>query len=236
MIVVSLNIERDRHLGRVIPFIKKYIDAGAVVCLQEVLAETMMRLKRECECEGVFIACCHNQFEHMDDQQGLAMLSRSTIDAEMVIYQGSQDAPPVYIEKNCKIRGVLLVGSIENGGDLYRVITTHFTWTPDGQPTDLQRAHLIKLLAACADYDDLILCGDFNAPRGGEIFARIADVYRDNIPGDITTTIDPDLHRAGDLQLVVDGLFTTKHYDVTDVKVVGGLSDHKAIIAEVGVV
>jgi hypothetical protein len=77
------------------------------------------------------------------------------------------------------------------------------------------------------------MCGDFNAPRGRLIFDRIATKYKDNIPPYVTTTIDKNIHHAGDLQLVVDGLFSTSKYEVRSVQVLDGLSDHCAIIGEV---
>ncbi len=80
---------------------------------------------------------------------------------------------------------------------------------------------------------ELILCGDFNSPRGGGgIYDRLATQYRDHIPAHITTTIDGQLHRAGPLQFVVDGLFSSPEYLVNQVQVVGGLSDHMAIVAK----
>ena len=80
---------------------------------------------------------------------------------------------------------------------------------------------------------EFILCGDFNAPRGTAIFDSIAEKYKDNIPQDISTTIDKNLHKAGDLQLVVDGLFTTPEYKVDSIKILDKLSDHCAILATI---
>ena len=80
---------------------------------------------------------------------------------------------------------------------------------------------------------DVVFCGDFNAPRGRETWLIIASKLKDNIPQDITTTIDGHLHRAGDLQIVVDGLFTSKNYKASDVRVISGISDHCAIVANI---
>lgn len=79
----------------------------------------------------------------------------------------------------------------------------------------------------------LVLCGDFNAPRGGPIFSQFAERWRDCIPQHIATSIDPDLHRAGALQLMVDGLFTTADFAVSNVRMHCGVSDHKAITADI---
>ena len=79
----------------------------------------------------------------------------------------------------------------------------------------------------------MVLTGDFNAPRGGTIFDLLARTWQDCIPQDVTTSIDPVLHRAGALTLMVDGLFTTPHYHATEVQLHTGLSDHQAITASI---
>ena len=78
-----------------------------------------------------------------------------------------------------------------------------------------------------------MLCGDFNAPRGGEIFGLLAQKYKDNVPQKYTTSIDGILHRAGPLPFMVDGLFSTPGYTVSHVEMVCGISDHCALIANV---
>ncbi len=78
-----------------------------------------------------------------------------------------------------------------------------------------------------------MLCGDFNAPRGGPVFDKLADHLADNIPPAATTTIDPNLHRSGALELVVDGLFTSPHFTASDVALHPGLSDHQGVTATI---
>ena len=62
---------------------------------------------------------------------------------------------------------------------------------------------------------------------------RLAGRLRDNIPPPVTTSIDGPLHRAGDLGLMVDGMFTTQGYEAREVRVVDGVSDHCALVATV---
>ncbi|HEY5810705.1 MAG TPA: endonuclease/exonuclease/phosphatase family protein, partial [Povalibacter sp.] len=90
-----------------------------------------------------------------------------------------------------------------------------------------------RLKRALAAYPDYVLCGDFNAPRGRPLFSLFTDELglTDHLPPTVTTTIDPQLHRAGALQLVVDTIFSTPHYQVEDVQVLEGISDHKGILA-----
>jgi hypothetical protein len=65
----------------------------------------------------------------------------------------------------------------------------------------------------------------------------LADKYSDQIPVDIKTTLDASIHRSGSKpdfpEFVVDGLFTAGKYKVSDVRVVSGVSDHCALIANI---
>mgnify|MGYP003739632349 CR=1 FL=1 len=112
-------------------------------------------------------------------------------------------------------------------------MNTHFTWSPNGEANDEQRLDLAEMLSQLENYDDFILCGDFNAPRGKEIFAQLASRYTDNLPPEVTTTIDGQFHYAGQLEIVVDGFFTTPRYQVESLQVRAGLSDHQGLLAQV---
>ena len=133
----------------------------------------------------------------------------------------------------------LLVVTLERGGVTHRFGVTHFTWTPDGGASDEQREDMGRMLAALAIYHDrdgIVFCGDFNAPRGGEIFAMMSDQYADHLPSHIMTTLDPELHRAPlhhRNARAVDSIFSTKEYAIGGVEVVGGVSDHMALFAKV---
>jgi hypothetical protein len=58
-------------------------------------------------------------------------------------------------------------------------------------------------------------------------------MYKDNVPKEVDSTIDPVLHRAKDIRYMVDGVFSTPAYKVSEVEVREGVSDHKAILAQV---
>ena len=124
------------------------------------------------------------------------------------------------------------MATVAVGDNRFTIGTTHFPWTPDGSASDHQRQACDQLLAVLG-HRELLLCGDFNAPRGGEIFTRLAIHWHDNIPANYTTSIDPKLHSAGPLQLMVDGVFSTPCYQIRDVVLHQGVSDHCAITAKV---
>ncbi len=115
-----------------------------------------------------------------------------------------------------------------------RVATTHFTWAPGGGINDLQRRDFISLSKLLDEVKPDILCADFNAPRGGEIFGQLSKRFRDNIPPEVTTTLDQNLHRMPGLQLVVDGMFSRPNVVIKNVRAIDGLSDHCALVGEIG--
>ncbi|MEI6478223.1 MAG: endonuclease/exonuclease/phosphatase family protein [bacterium] len=234
MKLISVNVEKSRHLDRVIPFLKE--QQADIICLQELCEQDVELFKRELKMEGEFIAM--NAGEQAM-QWGVGLLShyplsgfKSTLyDTFAADYMGEY-APH---KKTMTRRPLchLLSARIQQNGVTYSVATTHFTWAPDGKVTDEQRVNLKSLSVLLDGFPELILCGDFNAVRGTEIFDALATRYTDNIPAEATTTLDGNLHRAGPLPYVVDGMFTSKEYVATSVRVVDGVSDHCAIVAEI---
>lgn len=90
--------------------------------------------------------------------------------------------------------------------DLALIIgTTPFPWTVNGRPRKFQFRAVEDLIGKLR-HRPLILAGDFNEPRGGSIFQLLADAWRDCIPQTEQTSKDPELQRAGPLELLVDGL------------------------------
>lgn len=235
--IISVNIEGAKHLALITAFLKSL--NPDVILLQEVFDEDLEILANEFAMKSRF--CPMWQKERQDGAGeklllwGMGFLTALPIVNESVdFYSGSAQDIPVFdrskIEECCK---AVLRCKVKKNGRLFNFCNTHFTWTPDGLPTPLQFKDLDRLLAILAKFKDLILCGDFNAPRGGPIWTKIAQKYQDNIPEDIISTIDSSLHRKNFLKLVVDGLFTTKGYRVEDIEIVDGLSDHCAITAQI---
>jgi len=117
-------------------------------------------------------------------------------------------------------------------GASFTLLQTHFTWTDHGLPDERQEQDIKMLMAELSLVPQFALFGDFNAPRGRNyIWDVVARVYRDNIPSDVVTTLDTQLHRVGHLPRVVDMCFTTSTHEVDSVRLVSGLSDHQAILA-----
>ena len=205
--LVSLNIERHKHLDLVGRFFSQL--RPDVVCLQEVFQHDLERLSAAAETAF----CAFEPMGRLPQEpqpgiMGIAILSRSPIKNTQAHYYAGQpgvieDAIIGVPQTFSNISKILLRADIDHDGTVFRIGTTHFTWTPDGNPDAFQRAHIVKLLAFLEEIGDFVLCGDFNAPRGGEIFGMLSSKYKDNIPLHYKTSLDISLHRQGKTKPVI---------------------------------
>lgn len=233
----DLNMEGDKHLDLIRPFLAER--HPNVICFQEIFADTAETLAQELQMDVVFIPLVNNvqtnDFFPRLGALGVAIMSRLPIrQSWKLAYVGNLSELPVYIpdEPHCFLRAVI-VAEVGVGEQTFRLATTHFTWTPNGSVTERQHQDLEALLTVLKPYRrDLVLCGDFNAPRGKAIFSRLATEFIDHIPADITTTIDQHLHRKPGLQFVVDGMFSTPQYQFEQDEIITGVSDHCGVCAE----
>ena len=242
LLVLSINIEGHRHLDRVIPFIQQQLAKNpgpVVVNLQEVYAVDLPILEHQTGLTGHFVPMANVTVtsihqSHALGEWGLAQLYSPEFSSQQESYYvgGSGHELPVFFaneDPNAMWRAVSWVrGKLAEKS--YTIATTHFTWSPQGQATELQKKNLQGLLKIVTELPDLVITGDFNAPRGGEIFAQLATQFKDNIPPEITTTIDGQFHKAGQLEFVVDGFFSSEVYQVTQAQVISGVSDHQALV------
>jgi endonuclease/exonuclease/phosphatase family metal-dependent hydrolase len=232
----SLNCESDKHWPLIFPFVKKF--QPDVICLQEVLEVDLEVIQKEFGMEGIFAPTAKILQENSYDipprgRWGVCILTKLPFsDANYIYYKGSGDHIPELISgaPNAGNR-VLVTMHVEKDGLEYRVGTTHFTWSFDGGTTEEQLRDFASLNKALDKFPEVILCGDFNAPRGREIFGALSTRYHDNIPDKYTSSLDPVMHKVGHKQLMIDGLFTAPVYTASEVEVVCGLSDHCGVKA-----
>ena len=238
MKIISLNIEFNKHYSRIFPFFFK--ENPDVVLLQEVLKEDLSLFKKNLGMEYKFTPLAKLKLPEGNKDLGIATFSKyKIIKNQILYYRGEEKGLPIMhtplIDRSEpeKMWRAILVVVVEKNGEQYCLINTHFTWADGGVPTQVQEDDLEKMLKLLKNYKEFVLCGDFNAPRGRAVFDKLASIHKDNIPKNITTTIDKNLHREGDLGIVVDGLFTTKGYLTENVRIIDGVSDHMAIVAEI---
>jgi endonuclease/exonuclease/phosphatase family metal-dependent hydrolase len=234
--LISLNIEGDKHLDRVIPFLKT--EEADVICLQEVFGVHVDQIAQAVGMKAVFapskIFAGPNRpgFQPLGEW-GIAWMTKlQHTQVQVEYYAGQGPVPENNDDPNHANRPIIWAEVIKN--DLqYRIATTHFTWSPAGKIIPEQERDFRVLADLMASFDSLVLCGDFNAPRGEKLFSLFEEVLVDHLPKDIITTLDPELHRVADLKLVVDTIFSTPDYQITGVKTVSGVSDHQAVVGNV---
>ena len=233
--LISLNVERSKHLDQFIRFLAA--KKPDIVCLQELVADDIPRIQHE-----TGLAHCHyvRMAVHPLDGKafGVGILARQAFaETDTVTYAGTGDGGLLFNRTSPEsrlesCRYVVPLVRVAVGGETLAVGTTHFPWTPDGNPRPFQTAAVARMIASLGT-NPIVLTGDFNAPRGAAVFAAMARVWRDCVPPEITTSLDPILHRAGPLDLMVDGIFASRPFAVDDVQFHTGVSDHQAISARV---
>lgn len=236
--LVSLNVQGNLNVEWVFPFLET---SGAdVICLQEVFETEFHLLRRVLNMHGMFapvtiIGEDQKNISGTPGIEGVGLLTKLPFrDLGQHYYFGTHSPIPEYKDRDMTTYNrVLVTSTVTKDGADYTVGTTHFTWTPNGEADENQRRDIKNLMNILGGFPEIILTGDFNAPRGKEIWNIIAARYKDNIPQHSKTTIDGSLHRDGDLRLVVDGLFTTPQYSAVTVNLVPKISDHLAVQAEI---
>lgn len=242
--LISLNIERDQHYETALPFLKA--ERADVVCLQEILDRDVERFEKELGMKGFYISASYaDKGRHTEVlaregvQEGNAIFTRLPVAREGVFYfYGSSDmvpkvTDPLGPDRYDHMRGAVVWMSVQVGKQSFVIGTTHFTWTPDGHTSEGQRRDMKVFLEKLQEFPDVVFCGDFNAPRGKEMWGEMAKRYTDNIPPEYKTSIDQKLHLKSGIMYVVDGLFSSPQYKVSDVRLVDGISDHMAVVGYV---
>lgn len=133
---------------------------------------------------------------------------------------------------------IFLAAGISVQGDIFNVGTTHGTWVKGGVADDCQLESMRKLSQIVLHQaSPLVVAGDFNPDKDGKILKILLDVFRNQMPDGINNTLDPSNHSLkGKFPVLADFFFTRRKdglYEVSDVEVHFGVSDHGAISATV---
>lgn len=247
MKLVSVNIEGQKHLGKIKELLKK--ENPDVVCLMECFPDTIDYMTGQKYPHRLYAPTYQVDQIEGEGKQGLipsttrvwgeAIISKYPLTNTQVTYLSYHG----YGESNLPTHGTdnhipsLILANVEVGGENYRIGTIHLTWTPKTRMTKQQRLNVQELLDLLSG-KEIVLAGDFNIPRGNAVYKKLAKVYKDNIPKEIVTTLDPELHyrntkKHGELKLVVDYVFSTPKYRVSAMRVVPGVSDHCALVCTI---
>jgi hypothetical protein len=134
---------------------------------------------------------------------------------------------------------LLAVVGIMLGGRLVKIGTTHGPWVKGGIPDDHQSTsvgNLARLIDRAAHDCDVVVLGDFNIPRGGNLYSYFIEIARlaDYVPPHIDNTLDVNNHSLkGKVKVVSDYVFVSRgaRIGVHSVQVHSGVSDHMAMRA-----
>ncbi|SEW38583.1 Exonuclease III [Cognatiyoonia koreensis] len=236
--LISLNVEGARHLDRILPFlIRENPTMIALLEAPDFLAYTLSDLGYHTSFAPMMIRTQEGQVF----QEGVLVATRQRhISHPHYYYRANPDIVPfVKDDKRNSISHVALHVEI---GDI-NLVATHFTWNKSGETADIhQKNDMLKLLAHLKELPPHILCGDMNIPRQeNELYDLLCEHYTDTVPGTYHTSLDRDLHRAGDDpelsklfdRFMVDYVFTQDQYAASDVRLEFGVSDHAAVVANV---
>ena len=241
--LVCLNIEKDRHLDRIIPFLSEQMPD--VFCAQEVYESSIPVTRSALAGASCFFTPMTRRGRETPPQvQGIGVFSRLPISTKQALYyKGPADHLPESDQADSSTYNndnrMIAWCDVEKEGTIFKICTTHFTWSEHGEATDKQLHDMRELLKVLSSLDEFVLCGDFNVPRGGELFGMLAERYTDNVPLHYETSLDLELHRAAKLRRheiaikMIDGIFSTPAYTVSDVEMISGVSDHKALVATI---
>ena len=244
---ISLNVERSLHLKqRVLPFLKR--EKPDALCVQELCPHDIPAIEDMFGHKVLYAPMNLHGFPTADDERlepiGVGLVAQVPMTNTAVHYYAQQPMPLQPLEfvvegNGNKVAAINSIGQVAVSAsvDGVRIMTTHLAVTEKGTSTPAQRALAQKLVSYAqwedAQHGNLVLCGDFNAPRGRETWAMLAKAFTDNLPPEVETTIDGNIHRAGPLPYVVDGLFTQGKVKASQVRLQNDVSDHMAVLAEV---
>jgi len=229
--VFQLNIQTDNHLHRFIPYLEK--ENADILCLQEVCEKDVSLIKQSL---GFKQSVFQQMSVGLDGSRKIGVAIFTKFDFENVesVFLGKEFFNVTNVSQPMQIDFYLLKIEAAVMGEKYTFATTHFPVTVEGSETPFQNQVCEKFLQVVEKYDNLVVTGDFNAPRGRKVFGLISQLLTDNVPANVTTTIDQNLHRKKGIQFVVDGFFT-KDLSVREVDLQDGLSDHMAITGRVAI-
>lgn len=236
--VLTLNCEGHKHLDVILPFLKQ--NHFEIVCLQEVYQADLSAFETAIGGQAHFVPLVKVNQKNRWDMDPLGVWGVATFSVLPVqavshnYYVGQEGEIPTMVDGDPTSfsRAVLWI-EVTKDDQVYTFAQTHFSWSSEGKPTETQRRDFQQMKCILDQVPEFILCGDFNSPRGTEIHQQLSRLYTDDVPATVTTTIDPHLHRQKNLELVVDGIFSTPAYLVSQVEQHCDLSDHCGLSATV---
>lgn len=250
MKLISLNIEGNKHLDQVLPFLES--TPTDVLCIQEIFERDAVMFSNHLGMKHTFSPMLLDQNKREAGEPwepfGIALLSHSPLsNIQSQEYWSPQpelqqfDRTDIHTKRKTE-KHTLLSAEVTVNGKVYTVANTHFTWTPNGVSNEYQKLDTKSLLMLLEKIPEIVLCGDFNMPRNyNELYKVFASRYTDAIPGSYVSSLDLSLHRRGNdpaqapnlARFMVDYIFLSPHYSASTVRLEKGISDHMAVVADI---
>lgn len=246
MKLISLNIEGNRHLDRVLPFILR--EMPDVLCLMEVQEPDVHRFT-ELGYETFFKPMMIRTVSGEPVKEGLLYCTKKetvAVESRRTYYLVDESGAIQNYDESLEhlgVNSVCVFGDLRFEGRSYTVGTIHFTWTPQGtSPSPMQYRSMDRLLGFLTREKPHVMCGDFNIPRRkSPLYETLTEHYTDTIPPTYASSLDPTLHKLAGRKdreevitsFMVDYVFTQPPYLAEDVHLEFGLSDHAGVVATV---
>ncbi len=247
--LITLNVQKNNHWERIIPFLMR--ENADVICVQEIFECDMGKIEA-LGYSAVFGFISTQLYDQQDREsgrpEGVALFTKLPIvssDTYAYYQSPNPEKPQAWFDPEIKRQttdGRVVVATVEKDSAEYTIATTHFTWTFAGVSSEFQHKDMTNLLAYLSRYPALAIAADLNIPRGqNEQYDRLTERFTDWVPRELAGSIDLDLHLKGKdpkeapqlATYMVDYLFSTHQFRVTDFRTKNGISDHLAFIADI---
>jgi len=103
----------------------------------------------------------------------------------------------------------------------------------DVEHSEVYLNRLIEILRSITT--PIIFTSDLNNPRGEFFYDSIAHELVDRVPSYLKSSIDPNIHRVKNLELLVDTIMTSPDVNLNSFEVIEGVSDHKGYLASLNI-
>ncbi len=217
----------------------RHLHLPDIVCLQEVFEKDCARLAAVGDYQvkyAISTLMPEGSKGHTSPRSwGVAVLTPVPVHRQTLSYYADDPRIRIFKERNDPHRLVVMT-EIEHEGRFYRIGTTHLHLVHERRSHRRPARRFRPAQTSAAAIPALCSVRRLQrAARQGNIRESSPTNWAslDHLPADVTSTLDPKLHRAGTLELAVDTIFSTPEYRVTGVQVFEGLSDHKGILARI---
>jgi endonuclease/exonuclease/phosphatase (EEP) superfamily protein YafD len=257
MKILHLNIERDKHLDKLVRLIER--ETPDVICLEEAIDIDIEKIAARFKYYFVHAPLVEL---HTGGFEGSVIMSKFIIlDIRRQHYGDNKTvAPRININKaginhgNRPKDGLMYLFTLlsikikDDTGQVWNVATTHcpavehttpglidhtFDEMKDVQKVVQDGLYLERLTEMVRHLPTpLIFTADLNASRGEYAYNVLAHELVDIVPRKIDSTIDPKQHQPIDFKSVIDTIMVSNEIELKRIQVLEGVSNHKALLAE----